>query len=128
MNDYKVQKGCANCTYCLQLGHDWPYYYCNVNKDLPEYSEVPTEKDCTGNLFSDKDYSRPYTAEEEKAFEELFMARCDIWHKWQNEHEVKPHGICSLWESTIQDLEDIVPLTQLPELLIRKGLLGEKDG
>ena len=41
MKDYKVQKGCANCAHCLKLGFDWPYYYCNVNKDLPEHNEAP---------------------------------------------------------------------------------------
>lgn len=122
MKDYKVQKGCANCAHCLQIGFDWPYYYCNINKDLPEYNEVPTEDHCTGNLFSNEE-ARTYTDEE---YEKIFMSRSDAWHAWQNKREIKPHGICSLWETSIQDLEDIVPITQLPELLMRKGLIGEK--
>ena len=128
MKDYKVQKGCANCAHCLQIGFDWPYYYCNVDKSLPKYNEVPTMNHSTGDLF-ETEKERTYAEEEEKElYEKVFMPRCDLWHQWQNEHTVKPHGLCSLWETTIQDLEDIVPLTQLPELLMRKGLIGEKDG
>ena len=90
MKDYKVQKGCANCAHCLKLGFDWPYYYCNVNKDLPEHNEVPTVKFPQGNLFEVE--KREYTLEED---EKIFAPRFDAWSAWQNKREVKPHVILS---------------------------------
>ena len=103
MKNYKVLAACANCLHCLKIGVDWPYYYCNLDKSLPEYNGLPTEKEMCGNLFSTEE-ERKYTEEE---YEKVFYPRCEIWHEWQKEHEVKPRGKCSLWESTIQELEEI---------------------
>jgi len=86
---YKNQDGCYNCDKCkILFDYDSPpYYYCNVNNDIPKYNKIDGNQDYDEN---GQEYRLPFSEE----VEQILFDRYKVFSKWQDFHEVQSYGIC----------------------------------
>jgi len=96
---YRNQDGCHNCANCkILFDYDAPpYYYCNVNNDIPKYNQIDGNQDHDEN---GKGYRLPFS----KEVEDLLFDRNDVFSRWQELHEVQPYGICDNYKNIDKSL------------------------